>query len=86
MNRSQLPALDQKWEQKSKPNDTPRYNYIVELSNGEMIEMNTNDQHPILDKLSEYFLNIPEIADLVKTKKKHEFAESHIEEYKVTQK
>jgi len=85
VNRSQLPALDQKWEQKSKPNDTPRYNYIVELSNGEMIEMNTNDQHPILDKLSEYFLNIPEIADLVKTKKKHEFAESHIEEYKVTQ-
>ena len=86
MNRSQLPALDQKWKQKSRPNDTPRYNYIVELSNGEMIEMNTNDQHPILDKLSEYFLNIPEIANLVKTKKKHEFAESHIEEYKVTQK
>jgi len=85
VNRSQLPALDQKWKQKSRPNDTPRYNYIVELSNGEMIEINTNDQHPILDKLSEYFLNIPEIADLVKTKKKHEFAESHIEEYKVTQ-
>lgn len=86
VNRSQLPALDQKWKQKSRPNDTPRYNYIVELSNGEMIEMNTNNQHPILDKLSEYFLSIPEIANLVKTKKKHEFAESHIEEYKVTQK
>jgi len=85
VNRSQLNALDQKWKQKSRPNDTPRYNYIVELSNGEMIEMNTNDQHPILDKLSEYFLNIPEIANLVKTKKKHEFAESHIDEYKVTQ-
>ena len=85
VNRSQLPALDQKWKQKSRPNDTPRYNYIVELSNGEMIEMNTNNQHPILDKLSEYFLNIPKMADLVKTKKKHEFAESHIEEYKVTQ-
>ncbi len=47
--------------------------------------MNTNDQHPILDKLSEYLLNISEIADLVKTNKKHEFAESNIDEYKVTQ-
>ena len=84
VNRSQLKALDQKWKQKSRPNDTPRYNYIVELKDGNIIEMNTNDQHPILDKLSEYFLNIPEIADLVKIKKKHEFAESHIDEYKVT--
>jgi len=85
VNRSQLPALDQKWKQKSRPNDTPRYNYIIELADGSMIEINTNDQHPILDKLSEYFLNIPEIADLVKTNKKHEFAESHIDEYKVSQ-
>ena len=85
VNRSQLPALDQKWKQKSKPNDTPRYNYIVELEDGRLIEMNTNDQHPILDKLSEYFLNIPEIAELVKTNQKHEFAESHIDAYKVTQ-
>ena len=85
VNRSQLPALDQKWKQKSRPNDTPRYNYIIELADGSMIEINTNDQHPILDKLSEYFLNIPVIADLVKTNKKHEFAESRIDEYKVSQ-
>ena len=85
VNRSQLPALDQKWKQKSRPNDTPRYNYIVELENGKLIEMNTNDQHPILDKLSEYFLHIPEMANLVKTNKKQVFAESNIEEYKVTQ-
>lgn len=85
VNRSQLPTLDQKWKQKSRPNDTPRYNYIIELVDGSMIEINTNDQHPILDKLSEYFLNIPVIADLVKTNKKHEFAESRIDEYKVTQ-
>jgi len=84
VNRSQLYALDQKWKQKSRPNDTPRYNYIVELKDGNIIEMNTNDQHPILDKLSEYFLNIPEIANLDKTKKKHKFAESNIDEYKVT--
>ena len=84
VNRSQLKALDQKWKQKSRPNDTPRYNYIVELKDGNIIEMNTNDQHPILDKLSEYLLNIPEITDLVKIKKKHDFAESHIDEYKVT--
>ena len=73
-------------ETKVKTKRHSQINYIVELSNGEMIEMNTNNQHPILDKLSEYFLNIPEIANLVKTKKKHEFTESHIEEYKVTQK
>ena len=85
VNRSQLKSLDQKWKQKSRPNDTPRYNYIIELTDGGMIEINTNDQHPILDKLSEYFLNIPVIADLVKTNKKHEFAESRIDEYKVTQ-
>ena len=85
INRSQLQALDQKWEQKSKPNDTPRYNYIVEMVNGRIIEINTNDQHPILDKLSEFFINIPEIADLVKAKEKHKFDESRIDHYKVSQ-
>ena len=85
VNRSQLKSLDQKWKQKSRPNDTPRYNYIVELNDGGIIEMNTNDQHPILDKLSEYLLNISELTDLVRTNKKHEFTESNIDEYKVTQ-
>jgi len=85
VNRSQLQALDQKWKQKSKPNDTPRYNYIVEMVNGKIIEINTNDQHPILDKLSEFFINIPEITDLAKAKEKHKFDESRVDHYKVTQ-
>ena len=84
LNRSQLQILDQKWQQKSKPNDTPRYNYIVELIDGKLIEINTNDQHPILDKLSEYLLNVPEMANLIKAKKKHKFEESHIDNYKVS--
>lgn len=84
LNRSQLKVLDQKWEQKSKPNDTPRYNYIVELKDGRLIEINTNDQHPILDKLSEYFLTIPQLVKLTKTRKKHKFEESNIENYRVT--
>jgi len=84
LNRSQLKILDQKWEQKSKPNDTPRYNYIVELNDGRLIEINTNDQHPILDKLSEYFINIPQASELLKTKKKHKFEESNIENYRVS--
>ena len=84
LNRSQLKILDQKWEQKSKPNDTPRYNYIVELNDGRLIEINTNDQHPILDKLSEYFINIPQVSELLKTKKKHKFEESNIENYRVS--
>jgi hypothetical protein len=84
LNRSQLVALDQKWKQKSHPNDTPRYNYIVELENGELIQINTNDQHPILDKLSEFLIHIPEIADLTKEKNKHKFTVSNIENYRVT--
>lgn len=84
LNRSQLYGIDKNWQQKSKYNDTPRYNYIVDLFDGKTIEINTNDQHPILDKLSEYFMNIPKIANLVKAKHKHKFAESHIDNYKVS--
>lgn len=85
INRSQLKVLDQQWKQLSRPNDTPRYNYIVELTDGKLIEINTNDQHPILDRLSEYFLNIHETAELTKATKKHQFSESNIDNYKVTQ-
>jgi len=85
LNRSQLFDIDKNWVQKSQYNDTPRYNYIVELFDGETIEINTNDQHPILDKLSEFFINIPEITDLYRAKDKHEFDESGIEQYKVSQ-
>jgi hypothetical protein len=84
LNRSQLYEIDKNWEQKSNYNDTPRYNYIVELFDGKTIEINTNDQHPILDRLSEYFMNIPEIADLVKAKNKHKFEESNIDNYRVS--
>jgi len=84
LNRSQLRVLDQKWKQKTKPTDSPRYNYIVELSNGRLLEMNTNDQHPILDKLSEFLINIPEVADLKRIRKKHKFESSHTEIYRVS--
>jgi len=84
LNRSQLYGIEKNWEQKSKYNDTPRYNYIVELFDGKTIEINTNDQHPILDKLSEYFMNIHEIANLVKAKNRHKFDESNIDNYKVS--
>ncbi|MBA5764905.1 hypothetical protein H2O73_21390, partial [Vibrio sp. 404] len=54
LNRSQLYSIDKNWEQKSKRNDTPRYTYIVDLFDGETIEINTYDQHPVLDKLSDF--------------------------------
>lgn len=73
LNRSQLLALDASWEQLSRPNDTPRYNYIIELRNGEKIEINTNDQHPILDKLSNYLLAITDKLSLSRTKEKHTY-------------
>ncbi len=82
LNRSQLRNIDEKWEQKSKPNDTPKYTYIIETFEGDKIEINTNDQHPILDKLSNYLLNIKEKAVLKKVKEKHEFDKSKIELYK----
>jgi len=82
LNRSQLRNLDENWEQKSKYNDTPKYTYIVELFDGETIEINTNDQHPILDKLSNYLLNINEKVDLEKAEDKHEFDKSKIDIYK----
>lgn len=84
VNRSQLYVLDQKWKQLSHPNDTPRYNYIVELDNGKLIEINTNDQHPILDKLSDYLLHIPEKTELSKTREKHKFSRSTIENYRIS--
>ena len=84
INRSQLYVLDQKWKQLTKHNDTPRYNYIVELANGKVIEINTNDQHPILDKLSYYLLSITKKATLVKSEEKHTFATSTIENYRVS--
>lgn len=85
LNRSQLVTLDQKWKQLSHHNDTPRYNYIVQLNNGEIIQINTNDQHPILDRLSEFLLEIPEKASLAKVTEKHDFATSTIENYRVSQ-
>lgn len=85
LNRSQLAEINKNWVQRSKHNDTPRYNYIIELFDGETIEINTNDQHPVLDKLSAYFINIPEIASLVKAKEKHKFEKSHLDYYKVSQ-
>jgi len=82
LNRSQLSNIDENWEQKSKHNDTPKYTYIIEQFNGKTIEINTNDQHPILDKLSNYLLNIKEKATLKKVGEKHKFDKSKIELYK----
>ncbi|GEM_PF-3487487 len=85
LNRSQLQAINKRWEQKSKPNDTPRYTYIIEVFDGETIEINTNDQHPILDKLSDYLLNIPDKADLNEVPSKHQFDKSRIDLYRSAQ-
>ncbi len=85
LNRSQLAEINKNWVQRSKHNDTPRYNYIIELFDGETIEINTNDQHPVLDKLSKYFMNIPKIANLTRVKKKHKFDKSRIDHYRVSQ-
>ncbi len=82
LNRSQLRNVDKNWKQISKHNDTPKYTYIVELFDGETIEINTNDQHPILDKLSNYLLNIKEKVELKKVEEKHKFDKSKIELYK----
>ena len=85
LNRSQLFALDEKWKQLSRHNDTPRYNYIIELQDGRLVEINTNDQHPILDSLSEFLLAIPEKADLARVPSRHDYATSTIEDYRVSQ-
>ncbi len=84
LNRSQLKVLDQKWKQNTAPNDSPRYNYIIELTNGRLVEINTNDQHPILDKLSDYLMNIFEVTDLKRVQNKHKFEVSNIETYRVS--
>lgn len=83
MNRSQLLAIHEKWNQNTKPVDKPRFNYLVELKNGKIIEIGTNDQHPILDKLSNYFINIPEVVELEKTSSRHNFEKPEINAYKI---
>lgn len=85
LNRSQLENIKEKWHQQSEPNNTPRYNYIIELDKGEKFYLNTNDQHPILDKLSDFMINITEKADLKKVDGFHEFEQSPIDKYKVQQ-
>ncbi|MET2985302.1 DUF6438 domain-containing protein [Aureibaculum conchae] len=85
LNRSQLYAIDKDWEQKSKRNDTPRYTYIVTTFDGDNIEINTNDQHPVLDKLSDFLLNIDKKAELKKTDEAHNFEKSTLDLYRVSQ-
>ncbi len=83
LNRSRIASIDKKWNQNTKPVDNPRFNYMVELSNGKLIEISTNDQHPILDKLSEYFIDIPKIASLEKSNKSHNYQKPEITAYKI---
>lgn len=83
LNRSRISTINKKWNQNTKPVDNPRFNYMVELANGEIIEISTNDQHPILDKLSEYFINLPDITELTKTNKKHNFEKPKVNAYKI---
>ncbi|PID71093.1 MAG: hypothetical protein CR985_01570 [Flavobacteriales bacterium] len=85
LNRSQLENIKEKWHQQSEPNNTPRYNYIIELDKGEKFYLNTNDQHPVLDRLSQYIRSITEKADLQKAEGMHEFEQSPIDKYKVQQ-
>jgi hypothetical protein len=83
MNRSQILVMNDLWSQKTKSVDNPRFNYLVKLRNGQTIEVSTNDQHPILDKISNYFINIPEVIELKKTHKKHHFEKPKINAYKI---
>ncbi len=83
MNRSQLLSINELWNQETKAVDKPRFNYIVELRNGEVIEVSTNDQHPILDRVSNYFIMIPEVIELEKSPKKHNFEKPKINAYKI---
>lgn len=85
LNRSQLENIKEKWHQQSEPNNTPRYNYIIELDEGEKFYLNTNDQHPILDKLSEFMLTITDKTELKKAGELHEFEQSPLDKYKVQQ-
>ncbi|MDJ0644752.1 MAG: DUF6438 domain-containing protein [Flavobacteriaceae bacterium] len=78
LNRSLLFAINDNWKQLSRVTDNPRYNYIIELRNGDTVEINTNDQHPILDKLSEYFVSITEKLELTKAKEKHSYVKPSV--------
>jgi hypothetical protein len=83
MNRSQLFTIVSNWEQNTKPVDTPRYNYLIELKSGEILEISTNDQHPILDRLSNYLINIPQVTELIRSNKKHSFEKPKVNAYKI---
>jgi hypothetical protein len=83
MNRSQLFTMVSNWEQNTKPVDTPRYNYLIELKSGEILEISTNDQHPILDRLSNYLINIPQVTELIRSNKKHSFEKPKVNAYKI---
>ncbi len=83
INRSRIASIDKRWNQNTKQVDNPRFNYLIELANGKVIEISTNNQHPILDKLSKYFIHIPEVAELVKSNKKHNFQKPEINAYKI---
>ena len=83
MNRSQLLTIDKKWSQDSKSVDKPRFNYLIELRNGKTIEVSTNNQHPILDKVSNYFINIPDVVELKRSNEKHTFEKPKINAYKI---
>jgi len=83
MNRCQLSTMVNNWVQRTKPVDTPRYNYLIELKSGEILEVSTNDQHPILDRLSNYLINIPQVAELKRSNKKHSFEKPKINAYKI---
>ena len=83
LNRSQISSIHNNWKQATKPNDTPRYNYIIELKNGKLIEISTNDQHPILDRLSDYLINITDVAELKKSQKRHSFEKPKVSAYQI---
>lgn len=83
LNRSQLAKIDKRWTQNRHVTDQPRYNYIVELKNGKKIEINTNDQHPLLNKLSNYFLAMPEKLELKRSEQKHAYVKPSMKGYEI---
>jgi len=83
LNRSRIYDLESKWEQKEDSKINPRYNYLIEDYKGNKIELNTNNQHPILDRLADFFTHIETRVELTKTSERYKFDQSATPKYRV---
>ncbi|MCK0130980.1 DUF6438 domain-containing protein [Flavobacteriaceae bacterium F08102] len=83
LNRSRIYDLDAKWEQKEESKINPRYNYIIEDYKGNRVELNTNNQHPILDQLAGFFTHIEDRVEFTKTIERYKFEQSKNPKHRV---